>query len=177
MWLGISNYDPTFSTDREQFIHQHKPLLRSLIGQQFIDLWLLWDVAEDEWYSDAPVVLRTKQMQVELCANQLNEFAITTNTINLTSAVSSVDMEDGETKQYAWRKLEDESRLLQSRISRVEVMELQFDSRIGSGQQEWLLNGVCFNLEEGCLSVFNGMDTNGLTFDKEINDSIRYIQI
>ncbi len=184
MWLGIKNYNPSFCEDTDQLLTNHKESLVRLHGEQILGIWILWNLTEDDWYSSTPIVVKTNSIQVEFCANKINEYSITYNSIDIECQVDPADMGDDEIWYFEWRQLGEARTHIGNSISKVEIIELLFETkvlhdeehpeRVGNEYSNWLLHGVCLNLDGCNLSFYNAFDTNGILYDREVRSDIQY---
>ncbi|PZD97015.1 hypothetical protein DNH61_04780 [Paenibacillus sambharensis] len=182
MWLGINNYSPDFIDNTEQFITKHDDMLHSLIGQSIDGINILWNKTEDEFYSIAPVLFKISEIQIELCANKLDEFSLTYNLIDPLTEVEPSDMGDGEVWFYEWRRYS--GFIKSSTITGIDILELLFESRvihdkdnpelIGQQSSNWLLHGIGLQTLDYYVTVYNAFDCNGVSFNKEPNEYIKY---
>jgi len=185
MWLGISNYAPHFLTQADQFVNLHRELLVSLKGQRLREIYILWNLFDDEWCSLSPIVLITNKTQIELCANKINEYSLTQNTIEIDIEVEPSDMGDGEIWRYQWVRYNNFT--CDTFITGVEVIELRYDTTVIHDQNEprnvgyefsnWLLHGLGIQTEKDYFSFYNAFDTNGIVKQREQKDFIRYTSL
>jgi len=185
MWLGISNYEPHFLEQADQFVNLHRELLVSLKGQRLREIYILWNLFNDEWYSSAPIVLITNKTKIELCANKINEYSLTQNSIDINSEVEPSDMGDGEIWRYQWVRYNNS--MYHSLITGVEVIELRYDTTVIHDKDEprnvgyefssWLLHGLGIQTEVGYFSFYNAFDSNGIGMKREQKEFIRYISL
>ncbi|WP_442053460.1 hypothetical protein [Paenibacillus sp. 2TAB19] len=186
MWLGIKNYQPDFCELTNQLIEKHRKKLLILKGDQIKKVFILWNNTEDEWCKVAPIVLTTKTTQIELCANKINEYSITYDTIVLSEEIEPSDMGDGEIWHYEWR-LYTQGDYTNSKIIDAEIIELLFKTTTihdkdnpennGNEYEDWLLHGVGFELDSGYICFYNEFDSNGIELFKEKREEIRYITL
>lgn len=187
MWLGIQNYNPQFHEDANQLVEKHKKELELLIGQSIIEIWILWNLTEDEWYTIAPVVIVTDAMQIEVCANKINEYSITFNTIDINQEVEPSDMGDEEVWFYKWKKYQSSNLFMNRQITGIYVIELLYETtvlqdyknpdQVGRTFRNWLLHGIGFEIEDKFLSLYNAFDCNGIQDFKEFRRDIKYTSL
>jgi hypothetical protein len=184
--LGIENYNPSFSSNTTDIIIELGQELKNLIGKKILDIWLVWETNEDEWFKDCPVVLNIEGMQLELCTTKIDELSITFNMIDMSKELNWYHIDDF---QLEWRKepLSDLLTVINKKIINVELIEYNFQTEItfskdslnsvGQRSSTWVLNGIGFELEDGYFSVFNGLDENEISMRREISDNIRTFKI
>ncbi|NJC86453.1 hypothetical protein HC030_28525, partial [Planosporangium mesophilum] len=122
----------------------------------------------DEWFADLPVVLRTEEAQLEVCAKKLDDLSVTWSTIDL--AVTPTAWVEWTLK---WRRDAHPAlrRAAGQVIRQVSVMEHSFTTQRvhppaepGEGRSSgWLLGGLVLELDQGCLQIYNALDENGLS--------------
>jgi hypothetical protein len=79
----ISGWAPDFLPADEQFDRQANRL-RSLLGAQVADAWVVWNLEHDAWFADLPVVLQMESgLQVEVCWEKSDDLSITWDTIDV----------------------------------------------------------------------------------------------
>ena len=83
---GIKNYQPQWTEspiDLSELISQI-----SFISSPVISFWSLWDMEDDQWFCDAPIVICTPNHQLEFCATQLSKFSFSVNSVDLDASVN-----------------------------------------------------------------------------------------
>ena len=55
--FGIPGYQPHWLNGRDSIRAAHGRRLAGLVGLTLRHLWLAWDLDDDEWFADAPVLL------------------------------------------------------------------------------------------------------------------------
>lgn len=178
MW-GIKYYQP-------QWIKSGKELSEllaetPLIGCQVQALWSLWDEEFDEWFNDAPVVICTKENQFEFCANKLDEFSFSLDSIDLDIPVYWCGDEDPDTKSFRWvqQKNSEFRDLVGKLITKIEIVEscIEKDMQTFLGLESQILSGIALQFQDERLELLNGLDCNLLSRSQTTDGSLRYIQI
>ncbi|MCZ7373582.1 hypothetical protein [Micromonospora sp. WMMC250] len=52
---GIQDYQPQWLNGRSNIAAAHARRLAGLVGLTLQHVWLVWDLDDDEWFTDAPV--------------------------------------------------------------------------------------------------------------------------
>jgi hypothetical protein len=78
---GIKNYQPQWKDSATALLELIEKA--PLIGYPVEELWSLWDEENDEWFSDGPVIIAIQGRNFEFCANKLNEFSFSVDSIDV----------------------------------------------------------------------------------------------
>lgn len=151
---GIQDYQPQWLRGRDNITGAHARRLASLIGLTLQHLWLVWDLDDDEWFTDAPVLLDFGATQVEIDHQKFDDLSITWNTINPKRAI------EDSCFHLAWRPdpLPNLVDLPGRTLRHVELLEwIGGDHDMADGSL-----AIGFDLAPAWLTVFNAMDENGL---------------
>ena len=105
--LGILNYEPNFFDDTEIFVKVLYDKLIGTIGLTLEDYWLMWDINENEWYNDGPVILKIGGAQFEFTTYNLDNFSLTFDKIDLTSKLDWYGI--GDELPLIWKNRSNES--------------------------------------------------------------------
>lgn len=160
----VSGWAPDFLPARSQF-DRHVDRLRSLVGGQVSDAWVVWNLENDDWFADLPVVLQMKHgAQLEVCWEKFDELSITWGTI------------DVSVRPRAWVEwpLEWRPRALPvlASVEGATVQDLAVSSFLFKTQNMdhphnvsavWLTTGLWIGTESGGLHIFNALDENGVS--------------
>jgi hypothetical protein len=65
-FLGVPDYAPLHAVQVADVPAADRGRLRSLTGLELRASWAVWDVRDDEWFTDAPLVLDFGQQRLEL---------------------------------------------------------------------------------------------------------------
>ncbi|MFI6650383.1 hypothetical protein ACIBI8_22540 [Streptomyces sp. NPDC050529] len=85
--FGIAGYRPTWLDGRSDVVRRHGNRLRGLAGRTLTRVWMVWDLRDDEWFSDCPVLFDFDGEQVEINHHRLGDLSLTWNMIDPTRAV------------------------------------------------------------------------------------------
>ncbi|RVU36797.1 hypothetical protein EOI86_16670 [Hwanghaeella grinnelliae] len=163
---GLRNYKPQFLDNVDDFVSRNGSFLRSLSGQKILDVWCVWSLEYGEYWLDAPVIVVTDACQIELCAQKLEEFSVTTDTVKLDDRVSWYGDERFELRKFAvYEDFE---------IENVWCVELQHTL---NDYDWWALGGVAFTDAGHFLSITNGLDVNLIETEWKEDAFLRLTQI
>ncbi len=186
--FGIRDYDPTFYNTVEDFILNNHSKLKNLIGKKIKESFVIWELNDNEWHSDGVVVITLEDCNIEICNKNLNELSVTLDEIDLSIDLESYDCEEYGKIDFEWRKdnLEQLNRIKGRTIEEIEIINYRFKSatiynksvldKVNEHHVDYLLNGIGFKLDEGYVSVFNNLDTNGISNDRETK-SCQYLKV
>lgn len=153
--FGIDGYRPVWLRGYAATAAAHGPRLTALVGRALQRVWLVWDLDDDEWFADCPVLLDFGTDQVEVNHWKLDELSVTWNSIDPSRPVTWADF------RLAWRPepLPQLAPLPGQPLQRVELLEWT-GGDMGNGSVD-----LQFVFPATYLTVHNGMDENGLSFD------------
>ena len=179
---GIKNYQPCWTNSSIELVS----LLckASLKNQTIQSIWMLWDSEAQQFFEDAPVVICTETEQLEFCANKLEYFSFSINSIDLSALVywclTEEEIDETEQAMY-WIKADHPqiNNILRKKITNIAIVEYQINQDIQQWlyKNEWLLYGVGFNIENSWFRILNGLDCNRLDYQFELDKSLRQISI
>jgi hypothetical protein len=178
MW-GIKNYQPQWSDSCTGLLELVVQI--PLIGCQVQALWSLWDEETDEWFSDAPLVICTEENQLEFCANELDKFSFSLDSIDLSVPVYWCEDEDPDTKSFRWiqQKNPEFRDLVGKFITGIEIVEsfIEKDVQIFLGLDVLILSGIALQFQDERLEILNGLDCNLLSRGWETDEKLKYTQV
>ncbi|WP_327356612.1 hypothetical protein [Streptomyces sp. NBC_01304] len=153
-YFGIEGYEPAWQCGVRAVSATHGVRLASLVGRTLTRAALLWDVEDDEWFADAPVVLDFEGEQVELQHQKFDDLSLTWGSVDPGRPVRFLD--------FALRWRDDavaELAALQGQpLCEVELLEWR-------GQDAaYEMVAVGFRFPQGRVTVQNGLDENDLSF-------------
>lgn len=154
-FLNIDGYEPEWYRGHEIASHHHE-VLAMLPGRRLRDIVLL-DDGDGDWRSDAPVVLSFDGLQLEACHNQLDLFALSVASIDLSKPVVDGDW------TCTWRSTTEVQApiALPAQVTAARFVRWQGDkSDLANG-------GIALHLElrhSPALLIANGLDENQLEF-------------
>lgn len=157
--FGIEGYEPHWLSGISAIESAHGGRLGRLAGRTLTRAWLVWDLDDDTWWADCPVLLDFGGEQVEVNHQKLDECAITWNTIDPARPVRWAGADD---LRLAWRAetSPDLTGLCGQSVHAVDLLEW-------AGDRGDLANGTValgFTFTGGHLTVDNALDENGLRF-------------
>lgn len=180
--FGIESYTPCFYENAKDIMTEHAKQLNNIVGKRIIDVWIVWDAKNDEWFKDCPVVLDIEGIQLELCTTELDKLSITYNTIDMSAAINWYGT---DAFILEWRKnaLKDFTLARSKMISSIDVIEYLYETdtlfsrenpkATGEKKSSWILNGIGFTLEDSYFSVYNGLDQNEISFQPDLSSYVR----
>ena len=77
------SYSPHYLDSTKAILEAHLASLRGLLGKTLSGSWVAWELNEDEWFNDAPVVLDFEGQHLELNFFGMDKLSITFNTLDL----------------------------------------------------------------------------------------------
>ncbi len=184
--LGIESYNPKFYTETGDIVAELNEAFQTLIGKVISEVWVVYDINENKWFKDCPVILIIDGMQVEISAYKIDELAITFNSISMSEKLNWYDMDDFKLE---WRKnaFSDILAVLNKKICNIEIMEYNLVTEITYSKDNpkeqdkkisaWLLNGIGFELDDGYFAVFNGLDENNISIKQDLSENIRTFKV
>ncbi|MFD8979870.1 hypothetical protein [Streptomyces sp. NPDC059564] len=152
--FGIEGYHPRWLNGPAHVARTHGRRLQALSGRPLTGAWMVWDLIDDEWFCDCPVLLDFDGVHVEINHRKFDDLSLTWNTIDPCRPVSwtGFDLE--------WRPdpLPELQTIRGMTLRSVELLEWTMDNVAGS------TTDVSFVFPDARLTVFNALDENGLTF-------------
>ncbi|MFJ7128029.1 hypothetical protein [Streptomyces sp. NPDC098101] len=152
--FDIETYAPEWLRGRAAIAARHGDRLRALVGRTLVQAWLLWDVADDTWFADGPVLLDFGGEQVEIQHRKFDDLAVGWNSLAPRGSAHwpGFDLRWRHDAVPALASLQ--GRVLQD----VELLEWRGDDAA------WGTVAVGFVFPHGRVTVFNALDENGLGF-------------
>ena len=173
---------PNFVDSSDAVIELHGDEIRSFCGSALTDAWIAWDLKHDEWFNDEPVILRFGNRNFEASFNQLSQFAMTIDSVDITAPPNWMDCFDG--MPLAWRNNAHESlkRTIGNTLRDVAIVDYLFrttvveasvdPSRCGTQSESWSLHALEFKFDACSLVLYNALDENGLQTEPLAGDDI-----
>ncbi|MEM1253090.1 MAG: hypothetical protein AAGI69_11700 [Cyanobacteria bacterium P01_H01_bin.21] len=176
---GIRRYQPQWTDSAKESLGLIAQI--PLIGVQVQALWSLWDEENDEWFNDAPIIICTQEKQLEFCANKLNEFSFSLDSINLSVPVHWGGYAEPDIQPLRWvqQKNPEFKDLSGKFITGIEIVEscVEKDMQTFLGLESWILSGIALQFQDGRLEILNGLDCNILSRSQKSDESLRYTQV
>ncbi|MFD5946787.1 hypothetical protein ACFWAZ_17390 [Streptomyces collinus] len=127
--------------------------MRALIGRPLARVWLVWDVRDDEWFSDCPVLFDFSGEQVEINHQKFDDLSITWNTVDPRRPVRWADFD------LQWHHdRRPELHVLQDQV----LQDVQLLEWTGDDMAQGTV-AVSFSFPRGRLTIANALDDNELT--------------
>jgi hypothetical protein len=160
----VSSWVPNFLPAGSQFARQ-ADRLRSLVGDQVAEAWVVWNLEHDDWFADLPVVLQMKRgPQLEVCWEKFDDLSITWDTIDVTVTPKAWVEWPLEWRSGAPPEL--------GSVVFATVQDLAISSCLLTTQNVdhphdvgavWLTTGLWIGTESGGVHILNALDENGLS--------------
>ncbi|MET8522102.1 hypothetical protein [Nocardioides sp. NPDC004968] len=153
-YFDIANYQPSWQCGLSAITRANGSRLGRLRGRSLTRSWLLWDRNDDEWFTDAPVVLDFAGEQLEINHQKFDDLSLTWNTIDPLLHVPYPDFD------LVWRDdaVAQLARLQARTVTAVDLLEYRGDD-MANGM---IAVGIGFG--DDYLVVQNNLDENGLAF-------------
>ena len=163
-YFGIQGHEPQWLNGLSSITAAHGPRLQTLVGRYLRHAWLLWDLGDDEWFADCPVLLDFDSEQVEVNHKKFDDLSITWNTVDPVGQAAWSLGDSGDPDVHVFR-------LAWRRDARAEIADLQGQQLQAVELLEYvgadIANGivaVSFVFPGGRVTISNGLDENLLEF-------------
>ncbi len=181
--LGIPSYKPKFHNNGKSFKNKFEKTLTELIGKKIERYWLMWNLNEDEWLADGPVIIEIIGQRFEFTAYQLDDFSMTVDSFKLSEKLDWYG--SGDEMPLNWQ--ENPKIELNENLNKAitEINILTYDFYKNNIESEYVLIGIEFVLEkkyesdeENFFSIYNGLDQNEINNKElQIENQIKRIKI
>ncbi|WP_328443512.1 hypothetical protein OG780_43910 [Streptomyces sp. NBC_00386] len=153
--FGLVGYQPMWLNHRSDVVREHAQRLRGLAGRTLTRVWMVWDLQDDEWFCDCPVLFDFEGEQVEINHDKFDDLSLTWNTIDPGRPVRwpGFDLRWRAEPLPGLRALRGQS------LEGVELLEWT-GRDLAQGNID-----VSFVFGTSRVTVFNALDENGLSFD------------
>jgi hypothetical protein len=151
--FGIGDYEPRWLNGRRSVLAVHGERLAALAGRTLRHVWGVWDLADDEWFVDAPVVLDFDGERLAVDHQKSDDLSLTWNAPDPTRVI------EDDWFRLAWRAepFPELAHLVGRTLNRVELMEWHQYGRV-------MTVSVGFDLTPAWLTVENAGDENGFSY-------------
>ncbi|MGP8296399.1 hypothetical protein ACTPOK_00125 [Streptomyces inhibens] len=153
--FGIDGYQPVWLRGRSEVVQEHGRRLRGLAGRTLTSVWMVWDLQDDEWFCDCPVLFDFDGEQVEINHHKFDDLSLTWNTIDIGRPVRWPGFD------LRWRP---EPLLKLGALRGQSLKEVELLEWAGGDLAQGNVD-VGFAFEVGRVTTFNALDENGLSFD------------
>ncbi|MFJ6515029.1 hypothetical protein ACIQMO_13280 [Streptomyces sp. NPDC091406] len=152
--FDLSTYAPEWLSGRPAITAAHGDRLRSLVGTTLARAWLLWDLADDTWFADGPVLLDFGGEQVEIHHQKFDDLSVGWNSLSPHGPARwpGFDLRWRHDAVAALASLQGQV------LQEVELLEWQHDDAAQG------MVALAFVFPHGRVTVFNALDENGLSF-------------
>ncbi|MFI7425061.1 hypothetical protein [Nonomuraea sp. NPDC049684] len=163
--FGVPGYRPEWLSGRSAITAVHGVRLGRLTGRRLTRALLVWDLDQDEWLADCPILLDFDGEQVEIKHWKFDEVSITWNTIDPKRALDWQDF------HLAWRDdAPDElAALVGQTCSAVELLMWRDRDLV-----EGTIVSLGFGFPNGQATIYNALDENGIEFTPPGDRYARY---
>ena len=169
----------------DEVLSAHGDGLRSLCGQRLSDARIVWDVDNQTWFADEPVVLTFDDAALEIVFGKTNELSLTWDSIDFSQppnwfgCYADMNLEWRACKNSAvtaviGRRLVDIT-LVENYHTEEVIADRQNSTNVGKRHSAWLLHAICFHFDSAILTVFNALDENGLSNESLDGAKLRHI--
>lgn len=153
--FGIVGYQPEWLDSSSDVVQEHGNRLCGLAGRTLTRVWMVWDLRDDEWFSDCPVLFDFDGEQVEINHQKLGDVSLTWNMIDPSHEVRWLGF-DLQWRPEPFPGLQD---LRGLPLKGAELLEWTYGD-VAQGKVD-----ISFAFEAGRVTVFNALDENGVSFD------------
>ncbi|MER7169801.1 hypothetical protein [Streptomyces mesophilus] len=163
-YYGIENYEPAAQNGLSSISATHGTRLAALTGRTLTRAWLLWDVEDDEWFADAPVLLDFEGEQLEIQHLKFDDLSLTWNAVTVGGPFVWAEFD------LRWRDdaVPELTALRGRRLEEIELLEWRGrDAALG-------MVAVGFVFAHGRVTVHNALDENGLDFGPPESEYVRH---
>ncbi|MFD5989838.1 hypothetical protein [Streptomyces cyaneofuscatus] len=152
--FDIDTYAPEWLHGRAGITAAHGDRLRALAGRTLTRAWVLWDVEDDTWFADAPVLLDFGGEQVEIQHHKFDDIAIGGNSLASHGPARWPGFD------LCWRAdaMPGLTSLHGQALESVELLEWR-----GADLAQGMV-ALGFVFPHGRVTVFNALDENSLSF-------------
>lgn len=156
--FGIEGYQPDWLSGLSTISAAHGARLESLVGRSLTHAWVVWDLDNDEWFSDGPVLFDFDGEQVEVNHYKFDDLSLTWNSVDPARPINWPG-----TPEYplAWR--DDAMQELAARHGET-LRAVELSEWTGNDMANGMVS-VRFTLTGGIVTVVNALDENGLEFE------------
>ena len=180
-----------YVTSIDLAISTYQDRLIELIGKHLDLSWVLWNTKSDEWFSDAPVILRFDGIQMEISFRQLDELSISWGAIDIERKPDWYELGTPKDSlfEFGWKEnaLDELKKSLGNMIKDIYLGEYLYGPKIlldkvnpeniGKIFENWHINFIEFEFDQGSLAIYNSLDTNGITSDSIVGEQFRKTRI
>lgn len=168
---NVSGWVPDFLPADAQ-LARHAACLRSLVGDQVADAWVVWNLEQDEWFADLPVVLQMiRGPQLEVCWAKFDDLSITWDTIAVTETPHAWVEWPLEWRHQALPPL---ATVVGATVRRLAASSILFSTQDMDHPHDvtkvWMTTGLWIGTGAGGVHLFNALDENGVSSKPPLRD-------
>lgn len=172
----------------EVLLQKHGEQLKSLLGKAITRTWSVWDTERDEWFADEAVILEVEGSRLELAFMYLESIALTWNQIDLSTNPKWIaDWSDSFTMEWRSDTPDELKTVLGKTIKHVFIIEYfyeltvvedrQHPENVGRKLANWILHGLEFDFDDGCLVIYNDLDKTGISLEPITSSDYRKVEV
>ncbi len=156
--FGIEGYQPDWLTGLSAISAAHDDRLQALVGRSLTRAWVVWDLDDDAWWADCPVLFDFEGEQVEINHQKFDELSLTWNSAD---PARPLDWPGTPKFRLAWR--DDVVPELTARHGET-LRTVELSEWTGNDMARGMVS-VRFSLTGGTVTVHNALDENGFEFE------------
>ena len=163
-YFDIQGYEPEWLSGLAPITAAHGQRLQALVGNHLRHAWLLWDLEDDEWFADGPVLLDFGHEQVEINHRKFDDLSVTWNTVDPMGqpawTLGEQNHPDDHTFRLAWRH---DARAETAALQGQQLQSVELLEYAGGDVADGMV-AVSFVFPDGRMTISNGLDENALEF-------------
>ena len=174
-------------TSSKSLIEKESPRFTKIIGKEIQNIWIVWELNDDKWYSDCPVVIEVNNQLLLINNYQECSIDIGWNTLSIDNKVYNFDYGYNSSLQWT-NQYEKVNKFVGGRIEEIYCEEYLLEqtvmmsksnhNSVGEKIQKWLFSGIGIMTDRGYLSIFNGLDENAFEFEfHKKSEKYRYLKL
>ena len=150
-WLGIPDFNPAFSLDKEEVATWCVPIDQAVRGQALMKVFAAYDLRHDCWNLDLPMLLQTAGHCIDVMNFKLDEVTVGIGRISPLAPI----IQTWEEWVLEWR----EYPCTQATGKAIHSIEPTIEDE-ERNMNHGCLNGIRVGFDDGELLIQNGLDTN-----------------
>ena len=156
---NLLSFQYDWFSDKNSFCDKHGELLKSLVGKTLNSVYAVYDMAYNEWFFDAPMIIDAEGIFVYVNVMNLCETAIGLDEFSPKDKPVWFEepYPEGWTEELEWHIFQPVNKCFGQRIVSVEPVTPEIYKQL-FGIEERGLNGLRVNLEHGALILHDNGD-------------------
>jgi len=162
--LGIEKYDLNYISDFEELNKLYKKQFTDLLGKSIESYFVQWELNENTWNEDGPIILLINGVSFEFTAYQF-DYSFTINKIKRTDKLDWYGAGSDMPLEWHENPFERINTILNRPITKIYALEY-------GHSESFNLVGFEFEFEgtKDCLHISNGLDCNTIKLYRTINN-------